>query len=186
MSNTTPRAPTHTAIQVPSIAALFDTAHCASCHRFTLYRRTQVHACRVYVILARARARARIPSRRCRSLQFALSFSREPSFHGLGIRADSARIENCIIMRAVARDNETGDSVKPPCANLAAGAVTVSMRMRVSGRESRLTRTSRDVSRVSRSVVFVTGKQRRKLVGRSESESEMKHLRGLKARDRKI
>jgi len=70
MSNTTPRAPTHTAIQVPSIAALFDTAHCASCHRFTLYRRTQVYTRAAYVrnpyILARARAR--IPSRRSRSL----------------------------------------------------------------------------------------------------------------------
>lgn len=57
MSNTTPRAPTHTAIQVPSTAALFDTAHCAGCHRFTLYRRTQVRVSRVRTyphIVARA------------------------------------------------------------------------------------------------------------------------------------
>lgn len=57
MSNTTPRAPTHTAIQVPSTAALFDTAHCAGCHRFTLYRRTQICLSRVHTyphIVARA------------------------------------------------------------------------------------------------------------------------------------
>lgn len=57
MSNTTPRAPTHTAIQVPSTAALFDTAHCAGCHRFTLYRRTQIRVSRIRTyphIVARA------------------------------------------------------------------------------------------------------------------------------------
>lgn len=57
MSNTTPRAPTHTAIQVPSTAALFDTAHCAGCHRFTLYRRTQFRVSHVRTyphIVARA------------------------------------------------------------------------------------------------------------------------------------
>lgn len=47
MSNTTPRAPTHTAIQVPSTAALFDTAHCAACHRFTLYQCTRIRVSRV-------------------------------------------------------------------------------------------------------------------------------------------